>query len=109
MQAIRTHVAGVDVHKKLLAIRVVIGDADQNPSVQRVECSTFTEDLMAMGTKFLELGVTEVAMESTGIYWKPLYNVWAPMGIKITVGNASHIKNVPGRKTDMNDSHWIAQ
>src|SRR5690606_10762604 len=87
----------------------LIGDADQNPSVQRFECSTFTEDLMAMGTKFLELGVTEVAMESTGIYWKPLYNVWAPMGIKITVGNASHIKNVPGRKTDMNDSHWIAQ
>ena len=109
MQAIRTHVAGVDVHKKILAITVLIGDADQNPSVQRFECSTFTEDLMAMGTKFLELGVTEVAMESTGIYWKPLYNVWAPMGIKITVGNASHIKNVPGRKTDMNDSHWIAQ
>jgi transposase len=62
-----------------------------------------------MGTKFLELGVKDVAMESTGVYWKPLYNVWAPMGISITVGNATHIKNVPGRKTDMNDAHWIAQ
>ena len=109
MQAIRTHVAGVDVHKKILAITVLIGEADQSPQVQRFECATFTEDLMAMGLKFIELGVKEVAMESTGIYWRPLFNVWAPMGLKITVGNASHIKNVPGRKTDMNDSHWIAQ
>lgn len=109
MQAIRTHVAGVDVHKEILAITVIVGKADEEPRIERFECSTFTEDLMAMGTKFLDLGVMEVAMESTGVYWKPIYNVWAPMGIKITVGNASHIKNVPGRKTDMNDSHWIAQ
>lgn len=109
MEAIRTHVAGVDVHKKVLAITVLVGRADESPKVERFECSTFSEDLMAMGTKFLDLGVTEVAMESTGIYWKPLYNIWAPMGLNITVGNASHIKNVPGRKTDMNDSHWIAQ
>lgn len=109
MEAIRTHVAGVDVHKKILAITVLIGDANEAPKVERFECSTFTDDLTAMGVKFLDLGVTDVAMESTGIYWKPLYNVWSPMGIKLTVGNASHIKNVPGRKTDMNDSHWIAQ
>lgn len=109
MEALRTHVAGVDVHKKILAISVLIGDADCEPSVQQFECSTFTEDLMAMGTKLLDLGVKEVAMESTGIYWKPIFNVWNPMGIKITLGNAAHIKNVPGRKTDMNDSHWIAK
>ena len=109
MQAIRTRVAGVDVHKKILAITVMIGEADESPKIERFECSTFTEDLVAMGTKFLDLDVKEVAMESTGIYWKPLHNVWTPMGIKLTVGNASHIKNVPGRKTDMNDSHWIAQ
>lgn len=109
MEAIRTHVAGVDVHKKKLAITVLIGKADQEVTRQYFECATFTEDLMAMGTKFLDLGVNEIAMESTGVYWRPLYNVWAPMGLNITVGNASHIKNVPGRKTDMNDSHWIAQ
>lgn len=100
MQAIRTHVAGVDVHKKILAITVMIGNADESPRVERFECSTFTDDLVAMGTKFLDLNVTEVAMESTGVYWKPLHNVWTPMGINLTVGNASHIKNVPGRKTD---------
>lgn len=109
MEAIRTHVAGVDVHKKILAITVLIGDGNEAPRVERFECSTFTEDLVAMGVKFLELGVTDIAMESTGIYWKPLHNVWNPMGLKITVGNATHMKNVPGRKTDMNDSHWIAQ
>jgi transposase len=109
MEAIRTHVAGVDVHKKILAITVLIGDGNESPRIERFECSTFTDDLMAMGIKFLELGVKDVAMESTGIYWKPLHNVWAPMGINVTVGNATHMKNVPGRKTDMNDAHWIAQ
>lgn len=109
MEAIRTHVAGVDVHKKILAITIMIGAADEAPRIERFECSTFTDDLMAMGVKLLDLGVKDVAMESTGIYWRPVYNVWHPMGIKLAVGNASHIKNVPGRKTDMNDSHWIAQ
>ena len=50
-----------------------------------------------------------MAMESTGSYWKPVYNVWEPLGLNCIVGNATHIKNVPGRKTDMNDAHWIAQ
>ena len=108
MQALRTHVAGIDVHKKVLAITVLIGKPDEEPRVEQFECSTFTEDLMACGTKLLGLGVKEVAVESTGIYWKPVFNVFNPMGIAVTVGNAKHIKNVPGRKTDMNDSHWIA-
>ena len=78
MEAIRTHVAGVDVHKKILAITVLIGEGNESPRIERFECSTFTDDLLAMGIKFLELGVKDVAMESTGIYWKPLHNVWAP-------------------------------
>jgi transposase len=109
MQAIRTHVAGVDVHKEILAITILIGAADEKPEVFQFSAETFTEDLMAVGRKFLDMGVTEVAMESTGVFWKPLYNVWSPMGINITVGQAGHMKNVPGRKTDMSDSHWIAE
>jgi transposase len=108
MLAIRENVAGVDVHKEKLAITVLRGAADSEPEVFQFECNTFTEDLMACGTKFLELGVTEVAMESTGVYWKPLLNTWAPMGIKLTVAQAAHVKKVPGRKTDVSDSHWIA-
>jgi len=108
MKAMRTIVAGVDVHKEMLAITVLIGDTDQEPEAHQFECQTFTEDLMKAGLKLKELGVVEVAMESTGVYWKPIYNVWAPMGINITVAQAAHVKNVPGRKTDMNDSHWLA-
>jgi transposase len=109
MQALRTHVAGVDVHKEILVITLLIGEANEEPEVIQYECNTFTEDLMACGQEFLRLGIQDVAMESTGVYWKPLYNVWAPMGIKLTVGQAAHMKNVPGRKTDLNDSHWIAE
>lgn len=109
MQVLKTHVAGVDVHKEKLAITVLRGGADAEPEVIQFECDTFSEDLMACGVKFLELGVKDVACESTGVYWKPLLNVWAPMGINVTVGQAAHVKNVPGRKTDMNDSHWLAQ
>jgi hypothetical protein len=109
MQALRTHVAGVDVHKEILAITILIGGGDEDPRTEQLECSTFTEDLIACGMHLRELGVTEVAMESTGVYWKPVFHAWEPLGLKILVGNATHIKNVPGRKTDMNDSHWIAQ
>ena len=109
MQVLKTHVAGVDVHKAILAITILIGDADKEPTFEQFSCETFTEDLMAMGLILKEKGVTEVAMESTGVYWKPVYNVWSKMGIRCTVGNARTMRNVPGRKTDMNDSHWIAQ
>lgn len=109
MKALKTHVAGVDVHKDILAITIMIGMGDEDPKVEHLECSTMTDDLKACGLVLIEKGVKDVAMESTGVYWKPVYNVWEPLGLKVIIGNASHIKNVPGRKTDMNDSHWIAQ
>ena len=106
MKALRTHVAGVD---DLLAITIMIGSGDEDPKVEHLECSTMTDDLRACGIVLKEKGVTDVAMESTGVYWKPVFNVWDPLGLNVIVGNATHMKNVPGRKTDMNDSHWIAQ
>lgn len=109
MEALRTAVAGVDVHKEMLAVTLLIGEAHEEPRAEHFECSTFTDELKLKGLYLLEKGIREVAMESSGVYWKPIYNVWEPMGIKITIGNAAHIKNVPGRKTDMNDSHWIAK
>lgn len=109
MKALRTHVAGVDVHKDMLAITIMIGAGDQDPVVENFQCSTMTDDLKAMGLVLVNRGVKDVAMESTGVYWKPVHNVWEPMGLNVMIGNATHMKNVPGRKTDMNDSHWIAQ
>ena len=84
MEALRTHVAGVDVHREILAITILRGGADELPEVIQFECKTFSEDLMAAGLKLLEYGVCEVAMESTGVYWKPIFNIWSPMGINIT-------------------------
>lgn len=109
VKALRTHVAGVDVHKDMLAITVMIGKGDEDPSVEHFECSTMTDDLLAMGLVLKKKGVTDVAMESTGVYWKPVYNVWEPLGLNPIIGNATHIKNVPGRKTDQKDAEWIAQ
>lgn len=109
MEVFKTRVAGVDVHKEILAITVVIGEPESKPQETQFSCLTFTEDLMACGLKLLEMGVKDVAMESTGVYWKPIYNTWAPMGIRITLGQAAHMRTVPGRKTDMSDSRWIAE
>jgi transposase len=109
MKALRTHVAGVDVHKEMLAITVMIGKGDEDPILEHFECSTMTDDLRAMGILLKEKGVRDVCMESTGVYWKPVYNVWEPLGLNPIIGNATHMKNVPGRKTDQKDSEWIAQ
>lgn len=108
MKALRTNVAGVDVHKEMIVVCILTGPADQDPKAEHFETSTMTDDLMAMGRILLDKGIREVAMESTGVYWRPLYNVWTPMGIEVTVGNAHHMKNVPGRKTDYKDAQWIA-
>lgn len=108
MKAFRTRVAGVDVHKEMIVVTVLTGPADQDPVEEHFQCSTLTDDLIGMGRILLDREVREVAMESTGIYWRPLYNVWTPMGIEVTVGNAHHMKNVPGRKTDYKDAQWIA-
>jgi transposase len=109
MQATLSQVAGVDVHKEVLVICALIDQADGSAKKEILECSTMTEDLIECGGKLVELGIKHVAMESTGIYWKPVYNVWRRLGLIITLGNAQHMKNVPGRKTDVCDSEWIAQ
>lgn len=101
-------VAGVDVHKDKLTITTLVDDKNGQTVIHQFESPTFTDDLIKTGLKLLDLGVTHVAMESTGIYWKPIHHVWKPLGLIITLGNAAHLRNVPGRKTDMNDSHWIA-
>ena len=88
MKALKTHVAGVDVHKDILAITIMIGSSDEDPKVEHLECSTMTDDLRACGIVLLERGVKDVAMESTGQYWKPVYNVWEPLGLNVIIGNA---------------------
>ncbi|MBF0300980.1 MAG: IS110 family transposase [Oligoflexia bacterium] len=109
MEVLFDIVAGVDVHKDFLSISVITGGRNGEEIMETWECSTFTDDLATAGKKILSLGAKHVAMESTGVYWRPVYNVWNSMGIIITLANASHVKNVPGRKTDPHDSRWIAK
>ncbi len=109
MQASLSHVAGVDVHKEILVICALVEQPDGTIRKELLESSTMTEDLIECGNKLVALGIKHVAMESTGIYWKPVYNVWRRLGLIICLGNAQHMKNVPGRKTDVCDSEWIAQ
>lgn len=68
MEVFKTRVAGVDVHKDILAITVVTGEPDVKPEVLQFSCTTFTEDLIKAGLKLREMNVLDVAMESTGVY-----------------------------------------
>jgi transposase len=98
---------GLDVHKQtVVACRIVPGAADQ-PVREVRTFATMTADLLALADWLTEAEVTHVAMESTGVYWKPLYNLFEGL-FTLLVVNAAHIKQVPGRKTDVKDAEWLA-
>lgn len=107
MEAIVERCCGLDVHQAQVTACVLIGTADQRPKKVVRKFGTFTRDLLALRDWLRECGCTHVAMESTGIYWQPVYAVLEGE-FALVVGNAFHIKNVPGRKTDVKDAEWIA-
>lgn len=98
-------VAGIDIGAA--SIFVCIGFADGHQEIR--EYPTFTEDLKAMLTWIQQNDILSVAMESTGVYWIPVYDILAQGEIKVTLVNAYHLKTVPGRKTDVKDCQWIQQ
>jgi len=100
--------AGIDVHKLFVmtCVRVVDESGETHEEVRRF--STVTRELLEMGDWLKAKGVTHVAMESTGVFWKPVYNVLEE-GFTVLLCNAQHLRQVPGRKTDVKDSQWIAQ
>ena len=99
--------AGLDVHKKLVVVCVCISGETAIPRKETRTFSTMTADLLALSAWLTECGVTHIAMESTGEFWKPLYQLLEG-SFTILVVNAQHIKAVPGRKTDVRDAEWIA-
>lgn len=107
MEVFHERCAGLDVHKEVIYICVLIG---QGRSFQKFKFKfgTFHHQLVEMRQKLVELGVTHVLMESTGVYWMPVYDVLEGF-VEIVVGNAQHIMNVPGRKTDESDAAWLAK
>src|SRR5262245_56814951 len=107
MDVMHERVAGLDVHKATIVgcVRIMVGGKASR------ECRTFettTAGLEGLLSWLTESGCTHVAMEATGVYWKPVWNILSEGKFELMVANAAHIKNVPGRKTDMNDATWIA-
>lgn len=100
--------AGLDVHSETIVACVLIGDDDSNVTKETETFPTLTKDLFRLLKWLEERQVTHIAMESTGIYWKPVYNILEDF-FDITLANAQRIKNVPGRKTDVSDAEWIAK
>src|SRR5687767_5515314 len=99
--------AGLDVHKKKIVACCLDGRSTP-PTVTTCTFSTFKDDLERMRDWLRIRGVTHVAMESTGVYWIPVYQVLEG-SVEIVLGNPRHMANVPGRKTDVSDAHWIAK
>ncbi len=102
-------IAGMDVHRMLYVLTVLIEQEDGALEKHQRSFGGFKRDRRALVAWLLELGVTLVVMESTGIYWKSIYAALERAGIPAHVVNARHARNVPGRKTDMSDSEWLAQ
>lgn len=108
MEAIIERCCGIDVHKKTISACFVTGKADEKPKQTIRSFSTMTHDLLACRDWLISEGCTHVAMESTGVYWKPVFNILEDH-MEVILANARHIKNVPGRKTDVKDCQWIAK
>jgi len=109
MQAIYPCVAGLDVHKETVVACVRRLDGRAQVSKQVKTFGTMTRDLLELSDWLCQQGVTHVAMESTGVYWKPVFHLLEGRFAEILLVNAQHIKHVPGRKTDVKDCEWIAQ
>ena len=106
MEVLHSRCAGLDVHKDSVVACVRIHQGVGAEHTVR-SFGTTTTELLALHDWLAEFGCTHVAMEATGVYWKPVWHVLEG-GFVLVLANAMHIKNVPGRKTDVNDATWIA-
>ena len=110
MEVVHPRVAGIDVHKKVIWVAVRLPGQEPGGRVVTVRrFRAFWRELQKMAGWLAGLGVSDAALESTGVYWWPVYHALAGAGIEVCVCNAAHMRNVPGRKTDLADCQWIAE
>lgn len=108
MEVLHQKCAGLDVHKDIIvACRRVVEGADLRSEVRSFGATT--RGLEELAAWLGEVGITEVVMEATGVYWIPVWNVLEEQGFALTLVNPQHIKNVPGRKSDVKDAEWLAK
>src|SRR5579862_9047442 len=107
MQVLYPHCAGLDVHKDTVVacVRHMI-DGTVEREVRTFD--TTTKGLLVLADWLASEGCSHVAMEATGVYWKPVWHILSDGDFELVLANAKHVKNVPGRKTDINDATWIA-
>ncbi len=108
MDVVHARCCGVDVHKATVVACLIVPGAQGRPTKEVRTFGTMTVDLLQLVDWLVAAGCTHVAMESTGSYWKPIYNLLEGVIDEVVVVNAAHIKQVPGRKTDVKDAEWIA-
>ncbi len=107
MEEIHERCCGLDVHRDSIAACIMIGNGTQKRKEIRT-FATFTQDIEELATWLKSLNIRRVAVESTGIYWKPIFNVFEG-DFEVILVNPQHMKNVPGRKTDVKDSEWLCK
>ena len=103
MEVVYRFCCGIDVHKKVIVACLVNGGEQELR-----EFGTTTSEIKSLANWLTESGCEMIAMESTGVFWKPLYNLFELMDLNAMVVNAAHMKALPGRKTDVKDAEWIA-
>lgn len=108
MEAILERCAGLDVHQETVVACVLYGELERKPKQEIRTFSTTTKGLLELHDWLSNWECTHIAMESTGVYWKPVWNILEG-SFTLVLANARRIKNVPGRKTDVADAFWIAQ
>ena len=108
MEVISSCCCGLDVHKKTVVACLITSIEGRPPQHEVRTFRTMTGELLALADWLQSAGCTHVAMESTGVYWRPVYNLLEGL-FTLLVVNAQHIKAVPGRKTDVKDAAWIAE
>jgi transposase len=106
--AVLERCAGIDVHKKFVVACVLVGAAHMEPEREVRRFSTFNADLAKLRDWLLDRDCKQVAMESTGVYWRPVFNVLEEAGIEAVVANPQQVKNLRGHKTDLRDCRWLA-
>ena len=107
MDVLHPRCAGLDVHKDSVVAAVRLVEAGTvRTEVRRFD--TTTPGLLALGEWLAECGCTHAVMEATGVYWKPVWHVLSDGELALVLANAAHVKNVPGRKTDVADAAWLA-
>jgi len=103
MEVVYRCCCGIDVHKKLIVACLMKGGKQELR-----QFGTTTGEIKELARWLSQEGCEMIAMESTGVYWKPLYNLFELMGLEAMVVNAADMKALPGRKTDIKDAEWIA-